>query len=470
MIAKLSMRVVAAGVAVSCLAATGAAAQFATPPALVQADTLPIAARRNASDFKYAMQLVLARQEGDIPIDAAFPKDSLHGAAVTRAREFLNALQRQPATGIQTEPAAWLSVFANADTLALRQFETRLAAPGLSAADRAYTYYAAVEAFGDADRPDRLKIAESYLTKLEKMGNTVTPLFRFRAHALLATAYDLRGDDDDALRHGLALIHIVPELPYPDRMQFFQSDHYLAVANILGNRPNGRAKLDSIEAFLTPLTQPQAGIDATSPFVMMMARVYGSSLESQIAMGKLIGATAPPVQATTWINRPTAAGDVQFNDGKIRVVLFGDFSSSSTIDALYGLRRVQSRFPSGVETLYITTLRGYLGTEFLAPAAEAARLKTLYTDSLKVTLPIALWVGDKIPNGMGGSVPARNPSYAAYKVRQVPHVCVIDGKGIVRRVFHGFSREMEPRTIAYIASLGALPTATASTPASKASQ
>jgi hypothetical protein len=109
--------------------------------------------------------------------------------------------------------------------------------------------------------------------------------------------------------------------------------------------------------------------------------------------------------------------------------------------------RLQKRFKdSGVEVMMVTRTLGSWGLEPVVPGPEEVKgLTDYYLNKHKITFPIAIWEGEKIPQEDGGILPAPSPTWAAYHVYLTPQITVVDTEGKIREVLASFDRDDEER-------------------------
>src|SRR5688572_24061985 len=116
--------------------------------------------------------------------------------------------------------------------------------------------------------------------------------------------------------------------------------------------------------------------------------------------------------------------------------------------------RMQKAFPTEIEVMIATHTLGGWGIKTVIPGPEEVEeLRKYYTQKYKLTVPIAVWEGEKRLTEDGGMVPAPDPTWAAYNIASKPQAVLVDHQGIVRQVFSGFSRDDEWRAKRTIARL-----------------
>jgi hypothetical protein len=111
--------------------------------------------------------------------------------------------------------------------------------------------------------------------------------------------------------------------------------------------------------------------------------------------------------------------------------------------ALPGMERIRKAAPSNVQVWYVTQTEGSWGATVYSPNDESQHLEHYYVERKHYGMPIALWAGPKDSTQDYGSLPRDNPSAAAYPIQATPTFIVVDGKGIVRHISIGYSKEVE---------------------------
>jgi hypothetical protein len=72
-----------------------------------------------------------------------------------------------------------------------------------------------------------------------------------------------------------------------------------------------------------------------------------------------------------------------------------------------------------------------------------AKFKSWFLDERNVRFPIAFYKQASTPTDYGDATAEDNPNYAHYLFLGKPTVYLTDSTGVIRRVFVGYSREME---------------------------
>jgi len=423
----------------------------------------------------------------DIPSTrASWPSDSIRAVIAERAAAWFEVLRNAPSTGLALDGASQLSVLAGRDSLAQAQIATRLAAPKLSAADRGYTLLLATLSFTDTARVTRLDVAEHYCARLDSLAPMLAGAWQYRAHAVLANAYAVLGRTEQFVSHGVRALQVVPRMPFADREVALTDpefnpmkvtsdlDPYIALASVLALTPAGRTRLDTLTQMLIGAARASDTLLTRDSRYADLAQRFAATVERRAAIASLIGRPAPPVHAMGWWNAgaltaPIAHPDTTFDtirrtmsldDGIVRVVLFAQYGWACCLAELRSLERLRVQFPKGVQVIYATSIKGAWHVRLVTPAEEMRRLRNAYLEVHRLTVPIALWVGEKKPTADGGVLPEPSPDVAAYHIPLryngydlTPYVIVVDRKGIVRRIMLRFDRGDEARTITVIRAL-----------------
>jgi hypothetical protein len=442
-------------------------------PPLIYNLSLPASARFTTSDAVFDVLAGENHAYLRIPADQGnVPSDSIHAAVIARGRAWLEQLRATAPDAIHLDDAGRLAVAAGEDSIARDYIAQRLATARLSAADRAYTLLMGVMGFADTAKPARLVVAEEYANALDGLTTDTSRIFAYRAHWKMAEAYDDLAQPTDALRHALRAFSAVGRMPFQDRDLVYKDfSLYLIAAHALQTDADGRRRLDSLTMALREATFPQH-VSANDSSYLWMGAWWRDTLTRMAGSGRLLGAEAPPIRAHLWWNGTTAgshqtddtvasAGVTSLADGTVRLVLFANIYCC--IDAILALRRVHAQLPKGATAMVVTATTGYMNGVLLPPSEEVKRLRTVYLDSLHLTMPIAVWVGSKEATPGGGMVPAASPNLEAFSVAHgkygaqgewsSPYAVLVDGRGIVRHVFgaqRGFRRVDEQRALTLV--------------------
>ena len=412
-----------------------------------------------------------------IPPDAAHvPEDSIRAIVLARAKAWLPQLHADGVgraggpDALHWDDAGRLAIAANEDTLAHAYFTKRLAMPGLSVSDQAYTLLTAVRAFADTAYPTRLPAAEQYATRLDRLPVSVVGDSRYLAHAALAHAYYDLDRSEPALEHARKALLLVPQLPFQDRESAYSDlSVYLIAAHLLLETPSGRAEFDRITAALTGAATVSAAEVARDSLLQMNSEFWAGAFRDRAAGAALLGRAAPPLRAMAIWNMPSvspsehalAPQSIRLDDGVARLIVFGDVNCC--IDNVVALQRVQAQLPTGAQVVFATATRGEWRSAFVLPADEVQRLHDVYRDTLKLTVPIVLWAGEKQPTPWGGMMPAPSPNIEAFHVarsfyglQESAYAVITDGKGIIRHIFaarRGLDRGDEVRAVKLLTTL-----------------
>jgi len=373
------------------------------------------------------------------------PEDSVRLAVLESAREWATRLTRTTPRGIQLDPYSSVTANAKHDPLARQSIAARLATPGLSVNDKAYTYHAAVLAFTEAASPERLPVAEQYMTALDAMGTGPTVgFYQFLAHRQLADVAYALGRTDDVIRHGTRAIAALARMEFYDRSAMFSNSagppFYAELVDALGGRPNAPTAIATLNAALLAATTASPELLAKNPAFNARAGGFRASATQMITVATRVGTKAQDIVSNAWVNYPKAgqisgADTMSLSDGKIHVLELGHYNCPQCIASLPALRNLQVQFPD-IQVVYATATEGTWGNRLIEPDTEAANLTQFYTGKLNINFPIALWKAAKAENEDGGVTPENSgPNFANYPLAGKPNVYIIDGRGIIRRVY-----------------------------------
>jgi len=414
------------------------------------------------------------------PLSASYyPEDSILRVQTARAAQWVTRLRASviPVRGRQLVAFAQLAAEANQDTLARRLFDARLAEltssrkllPGERTVpiERSLTLSAAVATFSDPTRDSarvaaNLPIAHAYATTLAAIplkgygtvsDSTIVLYRQFDAAVALARASNAVHATTDVLAQSSRILSLIPAFGLNERFDLLSRVYpYREVATILAAQPNGRARLDSLNARMLVLAAPR---DAEFPAAMPAQRreelrqQSRGAVQERIASFALIGKAAPPIAAHAWLNTPDSEYSPtprtqRWNDGILRVLVFGGREQNNIVI----LQRIQQHFPTGVQPLFITSTQGSAGPDIKTPADEVEWLRHFYRDIRHVTVPIALWAGAKVPGPLNTSRPAQSTVDDDYYLGALQNACVIvGGDGIVRGYEPLQTRDDEARLI-----------------------
>jgi len=381
-------------------------------------------------------------------MSAHYPKDSMRAVAAARAEAWMTTLRATPVTGIQVDPYSWIAVTANQDGVAQQQIAARLAIPGLSVPDRAYTLQHAVQVFADADVPSRLPIAEQYLKQLDALG-TEAAYWQFTARYPLLYAYYRLGRSTDVARLGLRAFELVEQMPYLSRGAFYE-DSFLYTATVDGllRQPNGRATVRALNARLLAEASPSAEVIARdSSLRYYPAERWKGLIQAYASVSERMGQAGTPLAASYWVNRGSTrdSQSVAVTDGKIRILEIGSFTCAPCMAAVPALERLHQRFPA-IEVDFMTSTQGWWGNRVIEPRAEAERLADHFLTVKHATFPIGIAFAPRAPDDDGGAMPVvATTTWHADNYPQIskPTFYILDGHGTIRRVIAGYNRDLE---------------------------
>lgn len=304
-----------------------AQAQVAPPPVVTGTSPdrlLPL----SAAEAGYHV----ARQQVKVSADFSFreptyPIDSMLGVVRATSAQWLATLQSNPQKGIQLDPAGIVSVAAGQEERAKAQIAERLATPGLSFTDRAYTYLVAVQAFTSLYHQERLPVAQDYLKQLDALGDSAA-LWQFRARSALANTYYLMGRPAEVARYGVDAMNRVGRMPFQDRRAMFPfgDQLYLSTVEALTAMPDAQKQIGALHAALEGATVPPPALVAMDPEFTQTGQHFRRVLKDFMALGVRLGTRGDPIVSNFWLNRPTRdSATIPLNTGKIHLLEFGSY-------------------------------------------------------------------------------------------------------------------------------------------------
>jgi len=418
-----------------------------------QDKTLPV----TPAEYQYGQMLygagILSPVNGQ---NQLFPVDSVDAAVVAQTKRWIAELQSRPRKGIQLDPMGQLYVSVGADDIAKQQFAERLATPGLSLPDKAYTLVTAVETFAGVDDAKRVPTALEYMKQLDALPASMIT-FQFRGHIALAYAYYYLEEQANAIEHFRKAFALVPAMPFERRMMVYMQTPFVPYADLLIDQPHGRATIDSLGRVLTALAIPSPDLVAKDSTYYWYGASWSQMFADAVHLTSHLGLDAPPVIGTFWFNTtapntplpdplakeagiPNARAKM-LNDGKVRVIQFCTMNTPGCIAGVAGLGRLAQAVPAA-EPWFSTSSEGNWGATPMEADAEAGHLKHFYVERKKVTIPIALWGGPKDRKPWGGMVPRDNPGVTVYPMGGVMYA-LVDSKGVVRHIMRGYSKQTE---------------------------
>jgi len=391
-----------------------------------------------------------------------------------RAKTWAASLDTAQVHGLQLDPAGRLFVAAERDAVAKQQFAARLATPGLSIGDRAYTLCLAVTVFGaKASNTARMRAALDYMSQLDALPNRVS-LEKIAGHFALADTYYRSGNGAETVTHLRMAFALVPSIPFADRVWFVGAPiggAFLTFADVMSGQPQGRATIDSVGTWLSAYTKAPPELlaqDTRDSLVHKKERRDVSDFKNVLQMTAHFGRPAPPIIANYWWNTtiPTASSTAAtgakikaLDDGIIRVMELGEYECIPCLLALPKMERLRAIVPAGVETWFVSGSNGGVwGTTPCTPDEEAQHLKHYYLERKKYGLSIALYIGGRHDDPDGGSLQGKSPTFAAYPIEATPTFVVTDGHGIVRHVSLGFDETLLSNAVNYLLAEAKHPT------------
>jgi len=409
-----------------------------------------------AAEWNHGVQILLGQAAADqSPEAVVYPKDSIRAAAAATVRQWLRTLKTADVKGLQLDPYGALEVMAGDDTAAQRTFAERLAIPGLTRTDSAFTLGTAVQAFAYGNIPARLPMAEAYMTRLDALphgpSSTGVSLWQFTAHHTLSRASLFAGNTQAAITHATRAIELIPTLFFGSRGVFYEDPRglgmYLTLADLLMAAQDSVA-LHRIEQQIVAGTVPSdSAVAADSTFAFDGHR-YASVFLRWKALAAMLGQPAPAIHGTSWLNAADTNGHVmQLEPGVVHLVGLG--KQDAALSILPAFARLAAQFPRGFQSVFLLHTKGTWGREFVTPTQETASLRQFFSQRHPTTVPVAIWAGEKRSTPDGGMLPIPSPTMDAFHTPTLPLIAVVDQHGKIRYLCTDFGRADE----AYVAAL-----------------
>ncbi len=359
-------------------------------------------------------------------------------------------------TGLQHQPYGVIAVDANRDAIAAQHFQAWLVTPALPIADKASAYKAQFDANLDPDSPERIKVAEDNLRQLRAVDARYNVL-AFSMEQQLVEAYYAMGQRDSVISHAEQMFERLFKETHGwgHRRMYLNMIPLTELVQAYSGMNDGAKKIQSVllkyrEAFnVTP--QEEATLSD-------MDKLYDvpntqANADRTVTRLRLLGQSAPALQAHVWFNTSDSLfSEVPVQktlaDGKIRILEFGDQWCGACKDALPVMERIGKHYhDQPVEMLYVAYTRGSWGVDILSPKDEVERCRDLYVDRLKVSFPIAMWAGKKVPGEDGGMIPEKSPNSEAFKLGGTPLFVIVDGAGRIRYTRGGYDPKHTEREL-----------------------
>jgi hypothetical protein len=382
--------------------------------------------------------------------------DSSARAVMTMARQWVARLRGSAIRGIQRDPYGVLLVVARHDSLAHREIATRLATPGITVNDKAYTYLSAVNAFAINGVPERLPFAETYAAALDSLGSSAA-VWQFAAHRTLQSVYYTLGRSGDVIRHGLRAVAVVNDIAFADRGMTTYSPNaaafYGELIDALSGQPDAREKIAAVNATLVAGTIPSSALIMLDSGFVRRGKWYAESVHGMIQAGGRIGTRGEDIEGNYWVNLPrkgtwgAATASIPVSNGKITILEVGSFNCPGCITSLAGLQRLQRRYP-GIQTVFATWALGYWGNRLVDGHEEAAHLAEQFMGrNMIVDVPISIWIAKKTMTEDDGMLPENaGPNLVHYPMAGKPNFYIFDSTGRIRLVhLSGLERDTEAR-------------------------
>jgi len=401
------------------------------------------------------------------PSRADFPSDSLREIQRRRASAWIDRFgtlsasqQRDAVQGWQRVPFAEVAAWAGNDSTAQRLFDTRIVELATHPVEQAYALFERVATLADPTQDSarlarNLRAAESVLKILQRLHTTgfstrhdsATILYhQLYAEDTMIVGYAAIGDRERLLAHVQHAMGYTLQVGGKERGSVL-GRLYTRAIKALQESPDGRERLVAFNPTVMAIAR-RIATEIPSTFTADdRNQLIGMPSNMQQWFDQLtqwfarLGKPAPPITAHLWLNTPDSSyaptpRTRTFTDGSVYVVAFGPFNDEN-MPAVLG--RVMARFPTGVQVLFVAKTSGYVGPDIVGPANEAAWLTRYFRGVKQFALPIAIWAGDKRPNGFVPEGhyqridPEPSPNEPLYAANDLGSQCVvIDQHGVIR--------------------------------------
>lgn len=283
-----TVRVLALGVISALPMVLGAQAAMDTS-STASATTVPTTPRECVEELRaYRMAQIFAYGYFDAPY---IPKKDIEAKVSVRAKVCEDRFPLETVKGKQLDALASIYAIGLNDAKAIEIFEKRLAEPGLSARDKGLAYAAAVTAFADQDRPERIPTAEKYMGLLDGLPRDVSGQEMATAHMVLGNAYRLIDKGQQEIQHDKTALVIANKLTQQERSQLLNQliTTYNDIAEAYAGMPDPKPHIDSVADLLQKPVNPDMGW-------------IKEGFEKAVKRGYLLGKTAPNIYSNHWFN------------------------------------------------------------------------------------------------------------------------------------------------------------------------
>jgi hypothetical protein len=253
------------------------------------------------------------------------------------------------------------------------------------------------------------------------------------------------GQANDLIRTGEEAMQLVARMPFPERAVFFVEfrgkEPFFKLCEALSGQKDGQARIAQVAATVQAAAVPPAAIVAIDTGFVTIGGIWGEGVRLQIATMKRLGTTADPIVSNYWLNMPSRDSQtIALNAGKIHVFQISTRDCPACIAQNFQMQQVHDAMPD-VGVMFVTHTLGYWSNRLVTPDEEADRLGEYYLKDAKLTYPIAIWKPKIVINPEdGGKVNDSNgPNEANYPYASKPVIWMVDGNGIIRKVYNGMT-------------------------------
>ncbi len=409
--------------------------------------TIPIPA--TPAERQYGQELYAGAMLN--PIDQygnLIAQDSVELAIQKLTQKWVAELQTRPIKGLQLDPMGQLSIAAGQDAIAVEQFDKRLATPGLSVHDQAYTLLLAITTFSKLDDTTRIAPALEYLRRLDTLPvDAVT--YQYRAHVELGWMHYAAMDDKEAIVYFTHALSLVSKMPFIRRMRVYMDPSFIPLADALIGEPNGRSQIDSIGKVLVALAKPDSIMVAADSGYYWLGQQLSGYATFMVKLTSHLGKVAPPIVGTHWHNADIPGAEsidpgvpnartLHLGSGNVRLLAICGWSIAGCPQSVAILNRLkQSPLSSSADIWFVTKTSGSWGATPRTPEQEAEHLRHRFLNRMDMKIRIALWAGPKERRPWGGMTPRDNPSATVYPAGN-PTFVLVDQNGIIRHILYEF--------------------------------
>jgi hypothetical protein len=365
----------------------------------------------------------------DLTKVAGPPIDSMRVPVKHRARQLAQTVVWDTMRGLQADAGIALLIRAGDTARATTLIERRLAERGLSLTDSAFVLFTAANAYANLAWPVDFARAARYTKRLDALASGSdfwkpgAGYWQAKAHLAIGMQHYYLGHTDDVFaeldrfmtilsrtdyltRGGMTEGPMMPP-PSPEMARFW--DLYAGAFELSQTLPDGAARMASLHKRMLELEQepvPAALVALDTERYKMPGRSLVKYFNQELSW---YGKRVPPMPGEVWLNTPdSTAHDVTFGDGNVYIVMH-TIKCTYVPESAKQLERLMAAVP-GVKVILRCRLVGHWGNVFLTPAEELAALKAKFATELRSSIPVSVWVGEKVRTRDNGYVLTPDPT------------------------------------------------------------